>query len=47
MTIMLIVIAIMIVIAILVIYTIAKIYRTDFLSGIIDLVDDDFDVFDD
>jgi hypothetical protein len=44
---MLIVIAIMIVIAILVIYTIAKIYRTDFLSGIIDLVDDDFDVFDD
>ena len=43
----LIVIAIIIVIAILVIYIIAKIYRTDFLSGIIDLVDDDFDVFDD
>jgi hypothetical protein len=47
MTNILIVIVIMLVIAILVIYIIAKIYRTDFLSGLIDLVDDDFDVFND
>jgi hypothetical protein len=43
----LIIIAIMLFIAILVIYIISVIYRTDFLSGIIDLVDDDFDVFND